>query len=327
MQSNTFFWLIAIFLLSQSRELISVRLFSHGKYAIRFTLHMKQFSKQAELPVGYEGSNSLPGLSVFRNSIPSDVASIDFYTCHPATQTVIQSQIVNWTTAEFELLKVKSNYFTVLSSLDRTRIIHIVGYNTGGNLLENVDIRFDQFRNRASGPNALPVALLENSHLYEVAFALPINERLSVLQSNPDAYVSIDLFNCRAKENHRTVVYKFIDALKYLNEDPDGSQLPPDLLSIQVLSSIDTSNCILLGVWNSGNMTLSHGYRDLWSNNVFLDYYNEISNLVAVGIYSDIIERVKPFRLSSHITVKSPYTESTSSASDSRETSSIVKRQ
>lgn len=230
------------------------------------------------------------------------LSSIDFYACHSITLDLIKEQTIKWTTEEFHVLKTKCPFFSVLTSVDKKRMIHLVGWNTVGELLTNVDIRFDQFRNRAAGPTGPPVALMESSHLYGPLFSIPSNATTNILEKFPDALISVDIFTCRAKDSHNRVMFTLVEAINQLLKNQDEVALPPGLLSLQLLSSIDSATCTLLGVWEQD----SNGYDSLYQNMMFLETLESIKSLVAVGTFSDIVQKCSSRRLYTHTTIVTP---------------------
>lgn len=265
---------------------------------------LNQFSKQAEI-MTYDSNTIAPiGLSFNINQFRREnlLSSIDFYSCQPATLELIKAQTIKWTVEEFLTLRGKCPFFSVLTSLDRKRMIHLVGWNTMGYLLTNVDIRFDQFRNRAAGPTGPPVAFLENSHMYGPLFSVPSNATTNILAQYPDTLISVDVFSCRLKESHNHVMFTLVEAINQLLKNEDQIPLPDGLISLQLLSSIDSASCSLIGVWEPD----SNGYNTLYQNKIFLESLESLKSYVATGTYSDIVQKCSSRRLYTHVTIVTP---------------------
>lgn len=220
------------------------------------------------------------------------LTSIEVYASHDESHDALKSQIISWTTEELSTrTKDFCTFATVLSPLDKKRLVKVIGWGVKGNLMTNVDIRFDKFRDRASSENGVPLSLQESTHLYETLFSLPPSTSTAVLakQSNT-ATVTVDIFTCRHKEDVGKVISKLIDALKSVEETMNT--VMDNAVSLQVLSAIDSAVCVLLCVWKS-----SEGYLEMTSLEDFNKRIMLVKELAAEGTFSDIIEKSNPRRL------------------------------
>lgn len=73
-------------------------------------------------------------------------------------------------------LKDACSHSTISNSLDGRRVAHVIGWRCDGQLMKDVDLRYDAFRDRAGGKDGpgTAVALIECTHLYESIFAVHI---------------------------------------------------------------------------------------------------------------------------------------------------------
>jgi hypothetical protein len=68
--------------------------------------------------------------------------------------------------------------------------------------------------------------------------------------------------------------------------------LPPHMIALQALSSIDSASCILLGIWQS-----PQAYSDFYTSSVYQDVFADVVYIAAEGTYSDIVEKCSSKRL------------------------------
>ena len=235
------------------------------------------------------------------------LTSIEYYACQRDLQTNVKHQINDWTLSEMRNGRLGNcPYSTQLLSIDGRRLVHIMGYDISGDLLLNVDSKFDRFRHRSSsssmhsnGYNSFPVHLQESTHLYETFYSIPYNISAKALSydSNYDYYVSADLYSCRDKKNQPILMSKLCDSIRFYvatasqqenNNDDDIDEikshyqtiaLPPNMICLQALSSIDSATCVMLGLWET-----PEAYQAFYTSSVYEDMFNEIKSLVAEGI-------------------------------------------
>jgi hypothetical protein len=213
-------------------------------------------------------------------------SSYEVYACHPASQTMVSSQIANWARAEIYALKSLGSYSAVFNSVCGRRVVHTVGWQLEGKRLQS---SFDDFRKRGDSSDN-PVALKESTHLYRPVFAIPDGAAVHFDSANVEKYplFSIDIYNSKRPEKAAELSAALKAAVNAATRE-DGAVHIPDLRSMFVMQSPDNLACIVLGVW-----TDLYSYEGLKELPDYQAAIRKARDLAIEGTMSDILEKTPP---------------------------------
>lgn len=212
--------------------------------------------------------------------------SFDVYTCNPATQSLIASEIENWSQVErLAILDDASTHSVVLTSLDGKRVLHNIGWKLGKQDLQKV---FKRFEERSDGKDGTPAALKESAHVYDIVYSTPSHSSIQFTpndfadENTKNPLLSIDIYTCRMPEWQDECSLQLQLALSFIQT----SSYQP-LKSIHVLKSIDKLSCMVIGSW-----TNVMNIEELFQSVPQYKFHMEKVNTLAIhGTMTDVLEK------------------------------------
>ena len=166
----------------------------------------------------------------------------------------------------------------------------MISWKSGNKGISNI---FNNFRRRSDGIDGTPAALKESTHLYQNIKSFPNNDQCIFVPSNSERYpfISLDIFNNFRidKLNDLTSILQSVSALPA--ELPLVNML--EFKSLHLLRSIDSTVCVLLGIWKGES-----GLKILQNNEKFSSIISKATDLSVRGTYTDLVEKTTdPSRL------------------------------
>ena len=218
--------------------------------------------------------------------------SIEYYGCEDSSQSTVTNHLNKFTLKEYDLLRDFCTFSTLLSSIDKRRVVHVIGWDVRESLMQNVDIRFDKFRDKAANAPDTCVSMQDSTHLYETLYSFPKTESAQNLIKEEVNFVSADIFSCRSKDANGRLISQLINSVQQIETVGSDPRLIENMVSIHVLSAIDTSVCVLLGIWKD-----DLGYEKMHNFPEFQKQLTAAKAIAAEGTFCDIVEKSSSRRL------------------------------
>ena len=224
--------------------------------------------------------------------------SIDVYACQPETLDLVVGHIHAWAQAERIALGDLFTSSVILGSLDRRRVIHMMGFESK---LSGVSFfyTFEDFKKRADDRDGSPASLKESTHAYRCVGQFPPSAAVDFSVRDPwrHPFYTIDVFTSKRKESQDDVVGIWRTGMTDLAASGDA---PEELISLHLLKSteLDPLAVAVVGAWGPG-LDAELGDPTLgppkllrcpgWANAL-----SEASKLAVAGTYTDLMEHTDP---------------------------------